>query len=114
MLRSISVPPAVVLAAEGVEGQDPDATPAGMAEDAPDGLHAGRMALQLRQAALARPAAVAVHDDRDVVGQLRARRLGQRQVGSLGDGDPLHLGDGSRLVGRGGRVGRSDERCAGH
>ena len=63
-----------VLAAEGVQGQDRDTAPDGVAEDLADGLDAGGMSVELRQALLAGPAAVAVHDDRDVARQLVGRQ----------------------------------------
>src|SRR5439155_20702317 len=72
--HDLVVGPGPVLAAERVQGQDLDPAPNGMPQEAPDRLDAGRMALQLRYPALAGPAPVAVHDDRDVARQLGSGR----------------------------------------
>ena len=65
-VRDLFGRPAPVLGREAVEGQVPDAELAGRAHRPPDRLDAAPMALEARQAALGRPAAVAVHDDGDV------------------------------------------------
>ena len=64
--------PRPVLGAEGEDGQVFDAEFAGRAHGAAQGLDAAAVALDARQAARRRPAAVAVHDDGDV---RAARRL---------------------------------------
>ena len=55
-----------VLAAEGVDGEHLDATLLGPLDDGPDRVHARGVTLGLGDAALARPSAIAVHDDRDM------------------------------------------------
>src|SRR3989304_1373391 len=84
--------------------------PAGWgAEGAADRLDAGRVALELGQVPGPGPAPVAVHDDRHVAWELRRERLVEgRSV------DPFDRLAGPRLAGRRWRVGRADERCAGH
>ena len=85
------VGPGPVLPAEGIQGQDFDATPDGVADDLADGLDASRVAFHLRLAAGLRPAAVAVHDDRHVARQFvagnderfRRSRLGRRDDGCI-------------------------------
>ena len=72
--RDLVVGARPVLAAEGVQRQDRHAAPDGVAEDLADGLDAGGMPLELGQAVLAGPAAVAVHDDRHVARQLVGRQ----------------------------------------
>ena len=57
---------APVLGREAVDGQVADAEIAGGAHGAADRLDAAPMALEPRQPALGRPAAVAVHDDGDM------------------------------------------------
>ena len=88
-----------VLAAEGVQGEDPDAATDGVLEDLADGLDPGGVAVDLGLIALARPTAVAVHDDRHVLGKVlqRQQRSGRR-----------------RVVGGRRRVGGPGQRCAGH
>ena len=75
-----------VLAAEGVEREHLDAAPDGVADDLPDRLDAGGVAVHLGLAARLGPAPIAVHDDRDVARQLF---LGTTK-GSVGaaSGDP--------------------------
>ena len=62
------VGPRPVLAAEGVQGEDRDAAPDGVPEEAPDRLDPGGVTLELGQAVGPCPAPVAVHDDRHVPG----------------------------------------------
>ena len=59
----------------------------------------GRMAVELGQVAQPRPAAIAVHDDRDV-----GRQLVRRDERGLG----------RSLMRRGRRIGRPDQLCSGH
>jgi hypothetical protein len=80
-----------------------------MAEDAPDRLNAGGMAFELGQATGAGPATVAVHDDRDVPGELRRERFLEPRPA-----DRFERRLGSGLVGRWWRVRRTKERCSGH
>src|SRR6185436_18044071 len=72
-----------VLATEGVQREYRHATSDGVAEDLADGLDPRRVAVELRKALLARPAAIAVHDDRDVTRQL-VERQERTLVGALG------------------------------
>jgi hypothetical protein len=83
-----------------------------MTEEGPDGLDAGGMALDLGQAALASPAAVAVHDDRDVAREIAVR---QQPIG-VGGRNPLldPRGLATRRLRRGGRIGRTGEGRPGH
>ena len=102
-----------VLATEGVQRHDRDAAADGVAEERPDGLDAGRVTIELRQVAEARPAAVAVHDDGDVPWQL-VRWEERSLAGGAGRAGTALRVDG-RVMRRGGRVGRSGEMCgAGH
>ena len=88
-----------VLAAERVQGQDRDAAGDRVAEESADGLDAGGVTVELGQVALPRPAAIAVHDDRDVARQFVGRdERGLRRP----------------LVRRGWRVGRPGQVCSGH
>jgi hypothetical protein len=68
--------------------------------------------LNLWQAALAGPAPVAVHDDRDVAREvgLGQEPLGRRLRGLGGVADAL----GTRLMRRRRRIGRASERRTGH
>jgi hypothetical protein len=74
-------------------------------EERADRFHSGGMALELGKAALTRPSAVAVHDDRDVVRQILRGEEGRRAVGQGRVGPALS----DR-----GRVGRSGQRRPGH
>ena len=88
MRKSSSVlRPLPVLAAETVERQLADAQPATLLDRGATLCDAAGVALDARQAALLRPAAIAVHDDGDVVRQsLRLQSgLGQRVAASSGD-----------------------------
>ena len=58
-----------VLDGERVQRQDLDAEPGGRLDDVADRFDAGAMALDPRQVSLRGPAAVAVHDDGDVLRQ---------------------------------------------
>ena len=90
-----------VLAAERVDREHRDAPPDGVLDDRSDGLDAGRVALRLGQAALPRPAAVAVHDDRDVTGDgVLAVASGAGSVAPTGSG----TGRAFSLAARGGAV----------
>src|SRR2546426_1000847 len=71
--------------AKGVEQLVAPAVVEGGADDRPRRLHAFAMAGHARQAALGRPAPVAVHDDGDVGGH-RVRADGLQQRGLGGDG----------------------------
>src|SRR5262249_55042525 len=63
--------PFPVLRAETVERELPDAEPATFLDGRPNAVDAAAMSLDARQTALARPAAVAVHDDGDMARQTR-------------------------------------------
>ena len=108
-----------VLAAEGVQGQHRDTAPDGVAEDLADGFHAGGMSVELRQALLAGPAAVAVHDDRDVTRQLVRRQECRLSRAVVRRGRRFDRGRGGhrrrrRFVSGRGRVGRPGQRYAAH
>ena len=68
--------PLPVLAAEAVERELAEAEPAAFFDGGADALHAAGVALDARQAAFLGPAAVAVHDDGDVL-----RHLGRVEAG---------------------------------
>ena len=59
-----------VLDGEGVQRQHVDAEPRRRLDDVADGIDAGAMAFDTRQMPLCGPAAVAVHDDGDMRGQM--------------------------------------------
>ena len=65
-----------VLAAEAVERELADAEPAAFLDGGADAVGAAGVAFDARQAALLRPAAVAVHDDGDVLRQPRGVQPG--------------------------------------
>ncbi len=69
--RDLALRPLPVLDREGVERQHLEAQPGRGLDRLAHGLDAGAVALDARLAALLRPAAVAVHDDRDVTRQAR-------------------------------------------
>ena len=99
-----------VLAAERVQGQDRDTASDRVAQEPADGLDAGRVAVELGQVVLACPAPVAVHDDRDVAGQLLGREEGRLAVR---DGRARRSASGSATgacAAGGASVGRA--RCA--
>ena len=81
-----------VLAAEGVQGQDRDAPPDRVAEELADRLDPGRVPFELGEAALTGPAAIAVHDDGHMAGQVGRRRggvrLGRRRVRTIAPAAP--------------------------
>src|SRR5207245_10873471 len=62
--------PRPVLGREGEHGQPLEADLDATLHRVPEGLFAGAVAPRARQSALRRPAAVAVHHDRDVLGDL--------------------------------------------
>ena len=82
--RDLVVGAGPVLAAERVDREHRDAAPDRVLEEAADRLDPGRMAVEVRQVPGAGPAAVAVHDDRDVPGQVLGRE--QRRLGGRRDG----------------------------
>ena len=61
--------PRPVFRREGVDGQPGDAHVGGGADGLAQRLDAGAMAGDARQAARLRPAAIAIHDDRDMLGR---------------------------------------------
>ncbi len=71
--------PQPVLAAEGEQGQVADFALGALFDDLAHDLDAGAMAGDARHAARARPAAVAVHDDCDML-----RRVGHRRFEKCG------------------------------
>ena len=102
-----------VLAAEGVQREDRHTAPDDVAQQGPDGLHAGRVAFELGPVMAARPAAVAVHDDRDVVRQVLGRDVRhERRV----RGGPERVGVDARraFADDRRRVGRAGQGHAGH
>jgi len=101
-----------VLAAEGIHGDDRDAPPDRVAEEGPDRLDAGGMAFDLGQPALASPAAIAVHDDRDVAREIA---VGQQPI-RVGGRNPLLLPGGlaTDRLRRRRRVGWTGEGRPGH
>ena len=111
------VGPGPVLAAERVQREHRDAAPDRVAQQLADRLDPGGVPLEVGLAAGARPAAVAVHDDRDVAGQLLRRQ--ERSLGELGRGRhgigrirrPASLGERRRVGGTGERA---IERRLGH
>ena len=77
--------PLPVLHRERVDGEHVEAEPGRGFDDVADRVDAGAVAFDARQVAFGRPAAVAVHDDRDVCGQLFEVHLpGQRLFGRAG------------------------------
>jgi hypothetical protein len=84
-----------------------------VAKECPDGLDARGVALDLGDAVLAGPAPVAVHDDRDVTGNLR---VGQEALTVVDDGARAGRGAGLgvRAVRRRRRIGRTGEGRPGH
>ena len=84
-----------ILPAEGVQREDRDPAPDGVADDLADPLDAGGVTLHLCQAPAASPAPIAVHDDRHVMRHLLGRnreslpglnhgRAGRRNSGRRG------------------------------
>ena len=83
--RDFRLRPLPVLEREGVQRQDVDAEPSRRFNRFADRSDAGPMAFDARQVAARGPAAVAVHDDRDVGRELLEVDLaGQRLVGRAG------------------------------
>ncbi len=110
--HDLVVGPRPVLATEGVEGHDRDAAPNGVAQELADRLDAGGVAVDLGDAPSPGPAAVAVHDDRDVPGQVGwLRRRIHRGSGLGGSGS---AGGHRGLVGPRRSVGRTDQRRTRH
>jgi hypothetical protein len=81
-------------------------------KERPDGLDARRMTIELGESALARPAPVAVHDDRDMARQVAVGKepfcVGSVRRGGLGS----NLG--VRPMRRRWRVGRAGKGRASH
>ena len=104
--RDLVVGAGPVLAAERVQGEHRDPAPDGVLEQPADGLDPRGVPLELGLAVGTGPATVAVHDDRDVAGQVLGRRDGDLRTGR---GD---LGGLARraLVGEGRRVRRPGQR----
>ena len=101
-----------VLAAERVQGQDTDAATDRVTEHAADRFDTGAMAIELGQLPLARPAAIAVHDDRDVARQV-LRREEWRALDRVGRLEERRVRR-RRLVSDRRCVRGAGQRCAGH
>src|SRR5208283_2012542 len=76
-----------VLDGKGINGEIPDAELDRGAHGSPQRLHAAPVAFYARQAASRRPAAVAVHDHRNMTGRAAKRRLPRLARGVLQSGN---------------------------